>query len=121
MEVSVDQYRIPLLNGRSLALTPDQLGRIARGLGEQTNASLHDGEDPLIVEALRSLLPTMRANALSVALMRFAQKQDIESISHACGLSPWEVWQLEEAFLQAIAEARASRLRPRAVSAASAY
>jgi hypothetical protein len=50
------------------------------------------------------LSANQRADALSVALMRFGDKQDIETISRSCGLEPWQVWQLEEAFRGAVAE-----------------
>ena len=105
----MDQYRIGLLNGRSLELSADQVRRIATGLGEHLELSTENGRDPPIVEALRVLPPAQRADALAVVLLRFGEKQDIETISHACGLSPWEVWQLEEAFRRALAEVSVSR------------
>jgi hypothetical protein len=87
-------------------VSAEQLRRIGRGLGEQGGAEPAAGQDPPIVEALRALPPTQRADALAVALLRFGEKQDVESISQTCGLSPWEVWQLEESFRRAVAEAR---------------
>lgn len=102
----MDRYRIDLHGGRALTVSADQLRRIARGLGERRGAESAAGQDPPIVEALRALPPTRRADALAVALLRFGDKQDVESIAHTSGLSPWDVWQLEESFRRAVAEAR---------------
>jgi hypothetical protein len=99
----VDCYRIALPNGRTAALSADQLRRISRGLGD-----LVDGHGARVVDALQALPEAQRADALAVVQLRFGAKQDVESISHDTGLSPWLVWQLEEAFLRALAEARAS-------------
>src|SRR5438094_2230528 len=105
LEVNVDRYRIDLPGRRALTLSADQLRRIARGRGEQPGARAAEGRDPPIVEALRALPPTQRADALAVALLRFGDKQDVESIAQTCGLSPWEVLRLEESFRRAVAEA----------------
>ena len=102
----MDRYRIDVHGGRALRVSADQVRRIARGLGEQRGTEAAAGQDPPIVQALRALPPTQRADALAVALLRFGDKQDVESISQTCGLSPWEVWQLEELFRRAVAEAR---------------
>ncbi len=107
----MDRYRIDLPHGRSLELSADQLRRIATGLGDQPDAPPGDGQGPPIVEALRSLPAAQRADALTVALQRFGDKQDVETISRTCGLSPWQVWQLEAAFRRALAEVRMSRPR----------
>ena len=64
-----------------------------------------DGRAPSIIRALQALPAEQRAEALAVILKRFAEKQDVETIAHARGLSPWQVWQLEEAFRRALAEA----------------
>src|SRR5712691_6671867 len=104
-EVDVDRYRIELHNSRAQIVSADQLRRIARGLGDQVAGLLNGAAEALIVEALHALPPTQRADALSVAMLRFGDKQDLESISQACGLNPWHVWQLERAFRDAISEA----------------
>ena len=101
-------HRIALPNGRSLSLSDDQLRRIAQGLGNPFDAPLGNGRASPIVEALGALPADQRADALAVVLSRFAEKQDLETISHSRGLSPWRVWQLEEAFRRALAEAQAA-------------
>jgi hypothetical protein len=108
LEVNVDCYRIPLPNGRVLAVYPDQLRRIARGLGDHLDQPRED-QDPPIVEALRALPADRRADAFNVAVLRFGEKQDVETIAHHCDLSPWRVWELEERFRHAVAEAQADR------------
>ncbi len=100
----MDRYRIPLPNGRSTTVSAEQVGQIATGLGEDMDPSPAGEQLPTIVKALRQLPPHERANALSVVLMRFGDKQDIESISRSCQLEPWQVWQLEDAFRQALAD-----------------
>ena len=100
----MDRYRIPLPNGRSTTVSAEQVGQIAIGLGGDMDPSPAGEQLPAIVKALRQLPPHERANALSVVLMRFGDKQDIESISRSCQLEPWQVWQLEEAFRQALAD-----------------
>ena len=107
----MDRYSIDLPHGRSLALSAEQLQRIATGLGDQLDAPPGNGQTPPIIEALRKLPEAQRGDALSVVLMRFGEKQDVETISHNCGLSPWQVWQLEAAFRRALAEVRISRPR----------
>ena len=104
----MDCYRIALPNGRTLSVYPDQLRRISRGLGDHLDQP-RDGQDPSIIEALRAIPIDQRADAFSVAVMRFGEKQDVETISHRCGLSPWQVWELEERFRQAVAESQAER------------
>lgn len=108
MEVSVDRvqtrglYSIALPNGRSSDISAEQLRRIARGMGDHYDEPRGPDRSPPIVEALESLLPERRADALTVALLRFGGKQDVESIAQTSGLSAWQVWQLEEAFRQAL-------------------
>jgi hypothetical protein len=99
----VDQYRIPLLNGRALHVPADQVRRIARGLGDHLEQP-DDGREPAIVQALRALPADQRAETLAVVLLRFGGKQDVESIAAERKLSPWQVWQLEEGFRAALAE-----------------
>jgi len=109
----VDRYRIPAPNGRAVEIGADQLRRIARGLGDHLDALSDDGQVPPIVRALCSLPISQRADALAVALHRFGDKQDVETISQACGLSPWQVWQYEEAFRRAVVEAQVPALGAR--------
>ena len=116
MEVVVDhaQHRIDLPNGRSLVVGAEQLLRIARGLGGANGRADGDG-GARIVQALRTLPIEQRADALAVALLRYGQKLDVESISQNRQMSIWRVWQLEEQFRRAFAETR-----PSVVSAALA-
>ena len=102
-------YRIALPNGRLAEISLEQLRRIARGLGDRPDEGRGADRCPPIVEALEMLPPEQRADALSVALLRFGGKQDVESIAHACELSAWRVWQLEEAFRQALDQVSAHR------------
>ena len=95
-------YSIALPNGRSTDISAEQLRRIARGLGDHFDVPRGPDRNPPIVEAIEALPADHRADALTVALLRFGDKQDIESISHSRGLSAWQVWQLEEAFRQAL-------------------
>ena len=103
----MDRYSVALPNGRSLSLSAHQIELVALGLGH-TDVAGPDDSAPPIVAALRALPPTERADAFAVALLRFGHKQDIESISHYSGLSPWDVWRLEEAFCKALAGRRAT-------------
>jgi CHAD domain-containing protein len=102
----VDQYSIPLSNGRSLSVSADQLRRIARGLGGQLDAQVGN-QDSAIVRALKALPPSKRADALSVVVLRFGEKLDIESIALQRNLTSWQVWELEESFRRALADAQA--------------
>jgi hypothetical protein len=102
-------YRIALPNGRSAEISPEQVRRIARGLGDHPDESRGVDGSPPIVEALESLPAEQRADALAVVLLRFGGKQDVESIAHTCELSAWRVWQLEEAFRQALDRVSAPR------------
>ena len=113
----MDRYSVALPNGRSLSLSAHQIELVALGLGHHGGAGPDDSAPP-IVEAMRALPPTERADAFAVVLLRFGHKQDIESIAHYSGLSPWDVWRLEEAFCQALAGLRAtdSRVPPVLVS-----
>src|SRR5690349_5783536 len=61
-EVAVDQYLVPIRNGRSLAVSAAQLGRIARGLGESDDALEREGREPPIVEALRAMPVSQRSD-----------------------------------------------------------
>jgi hypothetical protein len=97
-----ERYRIGLPHGRSAKLSGEQVLRIARGLGDGHERAEGAGRSSRIVEALESLPSEQRADALSVALRRFGDKQDLESIARSCGLTSWRVWQLEEAFRQAL-------------------
>jgi hypothetical protein len=106
----VDRYRVELENGRSLTLAAEQVRRIARGLGEPEPLESERGAEPPIVSAIRALPSAERAEAWAVAQLRFGDKLDIESIAHTRGLTPWRVWQLEEAFRQALTSA--SRVGP---------
>jgi hypothetical protein len=113
MEVVVDhaQHLIDLPHGRSLVVGAEQLLRIARGLGGADSRA--DGESGArIVQALRRLPIEQRADALAVALLRFGQKLDVESISQNRQISIWRVWQLEEQFRRAVAETRPSAVSP---------
>jgi hypothetical protein len=105
----VDRYSIELENGRSLTLAADQLRRVARGLGEPEQLGSGPEAEPLIVAAIRALPSAERAEAWAVAQLRFGDKLDIESIAHTRGLTPWRVWQLEEAFRQALVTANRAR------------
>jgi Mlc titration factor MtfA (ptsG expression regulator) len=107
----VDQFVLPLPNGRSLTLLPEQLRRVARGLGDESLARSagHDQQEPPIVLALRELPTAQRSDALNVVLRRFGDKQDVETIAQSSGLNPWMVWRLEESFRQALAEVQRSR------------
>ena len=100
-------YRIELPNGRAAEISADQIRRITRGMGEHLDELLDSDSVPPMVQALESLPLHQRADALSVALRRFGDKQDVETISHICGLSAWQVWQLEEALRQAMLHVRA--------------
>ena len=102
-------YRIPLPHGRSADISAEQIRSIARGLGEEGNLARGSGRSPAVVQALEALPAEQRADALAVALRRFGEKQDVESIAQACGLSAWRVWQLEEAFRQALDQVPARR------------
>ena len=99
----MDRYRIELENGRSLTLAADQVRRITRGLGEPDHIGTEPGAEPPIVTALRALPSIERAEAWAVAQLRFGDKLDIETIAHTRGITPWRVWQLEEALRQALA------------------
>ena len=107
----MDRFVLPLPNGRSLTLLPEQLSRVARGLGDESLAWTTDQDPrvPLIVTALRSLPTSQRSDALNVVLRRFGDKQDVETIAQTSGLNPWMVWRLEESFRQALAEVQRSR------------
>jgi hypothetical protein len=105
----VDLYRIPLPKGRSMTLSDDQVRQIATGLGDDLRGRPQDGRDPPIISALCALPPEQRAQAVSVVLLRFGDKQDVESISRSCGLNPWQVWQLEESFRRALADLQPPR------------
>lgn len=107
----MDRYAVALPNGRSLTLSASRLRHIARGLGDQLGEATSSQQEELIVEAFRRMPEDQRADALGVVLRRFGDKQDIESVAQQCGLTPWRVWQLEESFLKALAEARAARQR----------
>jgi hypothetical protein len=109
--VVVDRFSIPLSNGRSLTLLSEQLRRVARGLGDESLALVadNDQEEPPIVAALRALPAMQRSDALNVVLRRFSDKQDVETIAQISGLNSWMVWQLEEAFRQALASVRGTR------------
>lgn len=111
----MDRYTVALPNGRSLTLSASRLRHIARGLGDQLGETTSSQQEELIVAALRALPESQRADALGVILRRFGDKQDIETVAQQCGLTPWRVWQLEESFLKALAEARAAQ--PRTISA----
>ena len=104
----MDRYAVALPDGRALTLAAHQLEIIALGLGSPDRAE-PDGGDSLIIAALKALPPTQRADAFTVALLRFGHKQDIESIASYSGLSPWDVCRLEAAFFQALSAARATR------------
>jgi hypothetical protein len=106
VEVIVDRFVIPLPNGRSLSISTDQLRRVARGLGESHLALATGRQEPPIVSALLALPPGQRGDALNVVLRRFADKQDVETIAQTSGLTPWQVWQLEESFHQALLAAQ---------------
>ena len=95
-------YRISLPHGRSAEISAEQIRSIARGLGEEGSREHDTGRTPAVVEALEALPVEQRADALAVASRRFGDKQDVESIAHACELTAWRVWQLEEAFRQAL-------------------
>ena len=97
----MDRYAIPVRNGRSVSLSAAQLRRIATGLG-CSNQEVFEGDPPAIIRAIMSLPAAERAEAVQVIQLRFAEKLDVESISHNCGLNPWEVWRLESAFLAAL-------------------
>ncbi len=101
-------YSIALPNGRSADVSAEQLRRIARGMGEHYDEPRGPDRSPPIVEAIEALPAERRADALAVALLRFGDKRDLESISHSRGLSAWQVWQLEEAFRQALGRVAAS-------------
>jgi hypothetical protein len=109
----VDRFVLPLPHGRSLTLLPEQLRRVARGLGDESLAwaADHDQQEPPIVQALRAIPTTQRSDALNVVLRRFGDKQDVETIAQSSGLNPWIVWRLEESFRQALAEVQRSRPR----------
>ena len=100
-----DRYRIVLPHGRSAELSGEQASRIARGMGDGRERTEGSDRSPRVVAALEALPAEQRADALAVVLRRFGDKQDLESIARSCGLSPWRVWQLEEAFRQALEEA----------------
>lgn len=97
-----DRYRISLPNGRSAEISVEQVSRIARGLGDGRDRAAESDRTPRVVEAFEALPCEQRADALAVALRRFGDKQDVESIARSCGLTAWRVWQLEEAFRQAL-------------------
>jgi len=109
--MSVDQYCIPLPDGRSLTLSVSQIRRVARGLGDHPSAAGHEGQALSIVQALCTLPPEQRADGVAVALLRFSEKQDIETIAHQRRLSFWQVHQLEEGFRAALSCAPSSRPR----------
>ncbi len=98
----MDQYCIPLPDGRSLTLSVSQLRRLARGLGDHPAAAGYEGQALSIVQALCTLPLEQRADALAVALLRFGEKQDLETIAHQRHLSFWQVHQLEEGFRAAL-------------------
>lgn len=100
-----DRYRLSLPNGRSAEISAEQVLRIARGLGEAHDGAGSSGRAPRVVEALASLPAEQRADALAVVLRRFGDKQDLESIARSCSMTAWRVWQLEEAFRQALERA----------------
>ena len=106
----MDRLVLPLPNGRSLTLLPEQLRRGARGLGDESLAwtADHDQPEPPIVQALRALPTAQRSDALNVVLRRFGDKQDVETIAQLSGLNPWLVWRLEDSFRQALAEVQRS-------------
>ena len=101
----MDQYRIPLPDGRSLTLSASQLRRLARGLGAHPATAGYEGQLPPIVQALCTLPPEQRADAIAVALLRFGEKQDFETIAHQRHLSFWQVHQLEKGFRAALSRA----------------
>jgi len=107
----VDRFSVPLPNGRSLTLLSEQLRRVARGLGDESLALVADGDqqEPAVVAALRALPAMQRSDALNVVLRRFSDKQDVETIAQISGLNSWTVWQLEEAFRQALASVQGTR------------
>lgn len=97
----MDRYSIPVRSGRAMALSASQLRQIATGLG-LTDFGAFSGDSPRIVRALLALPVCQRADAVQVAQLRFGGKQDVESIATQTGLNPWQVWQLETAFLRAL-------------------
>ena len=111
LEISVDQYCIPLPGGRTQTLSVSQLQRLARGLGHHPATEGPLGQALSIVQALCTLPPEQRADGIAVALLRFGEKQDIETIAHQRHLSFWQVHQLEEGFRAALSCAPAPRPR----------